>query len=127
MRVFSSRTSSADCTARQQRDCAACDSAARAQLADQSEWLDDRDYYAEMHAYSLAAALAGVRHRGSNTTMHQTLRRADQGAGAPRRAAPGRARALRQDLVALPASHLAACSRCARIPCPGTACVTRVC
>ena len=47
-----------------------------------------------MHAYSLAAALADVRHRGSNTTMHQTLRRADQGAGAQRRAAPGRARAL---------------------------------
>lgn len=54
----------------------------RAQLADQSEWIDGRDYYAEMHAYSLAAAMAGVRHRGSNTTMHQTLRLAEQGTGA---------------------------------------------
>ena len=54
----------------------------RWQLADQSEWIDGRDYYAEMHAYSLAAAMAGVRHRGSNTTMHQTLRLAEQGTGA---------------------------------------------
>ena len=52
------------------------------QLADQSEWIDGRDYYAEMHAYSLAAAMAGVRHRGRNTTMHQTLRLAEQGTGA---------------------------------------------
>ena len=55
---------------------------ARAQLADQSEWIDGRDYYAEMHAYSLAAAMTGVSHRGSNTTMHQTLRLAEQGTGA---------------------------------------------
>lgn len=53
------------------------------QLAEQSEWIDDRDYYAEMHAYSLAAAMAGVRHRGSNTSMHQTLRLPEQGTGAP--------------------------------------------
>ncbi len=53
------------------------------QLAEQSEWIDDRDYYAEMHAYSLAAAMAGVRHRGSNASMHQTLRLPEQGTGAP--------------------------------------------